>query len=153
VLALAFSVPAGASDLRSRPIIPPQPLSTWSGLYGGANFGAAFPSEKHNGRERRIALAGARLQSQATDCDCASNVLTYHAFPAPPCHQPTLVAISCNDEGTAYAVTPQWSAKFEYAFLDFSDGNFFGTTASTQVHEVKVGVNYHLAPGTLVGGF
>jgi hypothetical protein len=45
VLALAFSVPAGASDLRSRPIIPPQPLSTWSGFYGGANFGDAFPSE------------------------------------------------------------------------------------------------------------
>jgi outer membrane immunogenic protein len=45
VLAFAFSIPAEASDLGSRPIIPAPPLSNWSGFYGGANLGAAFPSE------------------------------------------------------------------------------------------------------------
>ena len=55
--------------------------------------------------------------------------------------------------GAEWMFAPGWSGKLEYAFLDFSDGNFFGATASTQVHEIKIGANYHLAPGTLVGGF
>jgi outer membrane immunogenic protein len=62
--------------------------------------------------------------------------------------------------GAEYMLTPQWSAKGEYAFLDFANQSygfgipvFGGTTANTQVHEIKVGVNYHVAPGTLIGGF
>jgi opacity protein-like surface antigen len=62
--------------------------------------------------------------------------------------------------GVEYLLTPQWSAKLEYAFLDFDKNSyFFGfptigtTTADTQVHEIKFGANYHLMPGTLPGGF
>jgi opacity protein-like surface antigen len=62
--------------------------------------------------------------------------------------------------GAEYLLTPQWSTKFEYAFLDFANNSyFFGfpaiglATANTQVHEIKVGANYHLMPGTLAGGF
>jgi opacity protein-like surface antigen len=61
--------------------------------------------------------------------------------------------------GAEYAFTPNWSAKLEYEFLDFGNETFgypFGgigvsTNINTQVHEIKVGVNYHFVPGTLFG--
>jgi len=62
--------------------------------------------------------------------------------------------------GLEYLLTPQWSAKVEYDYLDFGTstlgfvtpvGN--GATFKTQVNEVKAGVNYHWAPGTVFGGF
>jgi len=47
-------------------------------------------------------------------------------------------------------ITPRWSAKLEYDFLDFATASYgfpiTGTAISfnnTQVHEVKLGVNYH----------
>jgi len=48
---------------------------------------------------------------------------------------------------------PNWSAKLEYDFLDFGNYSYgfpvTGTAISfnTQVHEFKLGVNYHLLPG------
>jgi opacity protein-like surface antigen len=60
--------------------------------------------------------------------------------------------------GAEFMIMPQWSAKAEYNYLDFgSDSiNFVvpvigGASANTQVHEFKVGLNYHLPPGTLFG--
>ncbi len=61
--------------------------------------------------------------------------------------------------GAEYMLSPSWSAKIEYAYLDFgTDGYGFGippggvgANINTQVHEVKVGVNYHLPPGSLFG--
>jgi outer membrane autotransporter protein len=58
--------------------------------------------------------------------------------------------------GAEYAFNPSWSAKLEYAFLDFGTDNFayaIGVPVgiNTQVHEIKVGVNYHFVPGTLFG--
>jgi len=58
--------------------------------------------------------------------------------------------------GAEYRFTPAWSAKLEYSFLDFGNNNygFLGVgpvSFNTQVHEVKVGVNYHFMPGTLFG--
>jgi opacity protein-like surface antigen len=53
---------------------------------------------------------------------------------------------------------PNWSAKLEYDFLDFgSYSGGFPITGSainfnTQVHEVKIGINYHL-PVALFGPF
>ncbi len=45
--------------------------------------------------------------------------------------------------------------KFEYSYLDFGSNTFgFGPVAanvSTQINEFKVGLNYHLPPGTLFG--
>jgi opacity protein-like surface antigen len=62
--------------------------------------------------------------------------------------------------GAEYAFNPNWSAKIEYDFLDFGTDNFGFAAAggvpagiNTQVHEVKVGVNYHFTPGTLFGRF
>jgi outer membrane autotransporter protein len=54
--------------------------------------------------------------------------------------------------GAEFMLAPQWSAKAEYTFLDFGKDTIpiFGTV-DTQVHEFKVGVNYHFVPGTLFG--
>ena len=45
-----------------------------------------------------------------------------------------------------WALAPQWSAKLEYNFLDFSNDTFtFGGTpidVDTHVHLVKAGINY-----------
>jgi outer membrane autotransporter protein len=57
--------------------------------------------------------------------------------------------------GAEFMLAPQWSAKAEYNFLDFGRDNlggvFTGIAVDTQVHEFKVGVNYHWVPGTLFG--
>lgn len=57
--------------------------------------------------------------------------------------------------GAEYMLAPQWSAKAEYNFLDFGNDNLgfplAGIGVDTQVHEFKVGVNYHWLPGTLFG--
>jgi outer membrane immunogenic protein len=57
--------------------------------------------------------------------------------------------------GAEFMLAPQWSAKAEYNFLDFGKDNlgsvFTGIGVDTQVHEFKVGVNYHWVPGTLFG--
>jgi opacity protein-like surface antigen len=54
--------------------------------------------------------------------------------------------------GIEYLLTPQWSAKVEYDYLDFGTntlgfvtpvGN--GATIKTEVNEIKAGVNYHWA--------
>jgi opacity protein-like surface antigen len=51
-------------------------------------------------------------------------------------------------------IMPNWSAKLEYDYLDFGNysysfppvtGTAFGF--KTEVHEVKIGINYHLLPG------
>lgn len=48
--------------------------------------------------------------------------------------------------GVEWALAPQWSAKLEYNFLDFSNDTFtFGGTpidVDTHVHLVKAGINY-----------
>jgi opacity protein-like surface antigen len=56
--------------------------------------------------------------------------------------------------GLEYALSPRWSAKAEYSFLDFGTstigvgavvpGNVI--TVNTQVHEVKAGLNFHWSP-------
>ena len=50
-------------------------------------------------------------------------------------------------------LAPQWSAKAEYNFLDFGKDSIspIAATVDTQVHQFKVGVNYHFVPGTLFG--
>jgi len=53
--------------------------------------------------------------------------------------------------GAEFMLAPQWSAKAEYNFLDFGKDNVSGVGIDTQVHEFKVGVNYHFVPGTLFG--
>jgi outer membrane autotransporter protein len=53
--------------------------------------------------------------------------------------------------GAEFMLAPQWSAKAEYNFLDFGRDNVSGVAIDTQVHEFKVGVNYHFVPGTLFG--
>jgi len=60
--------------------------------------------------------------------------------------------------GAEFMIMPQWSAKAEYNYLDFgSDSVNFpigvvgGSRVNTEVHEFKVGLNYHLPPGTLFG--
>jgi len=55
--------------------------------------------------------------------------------------------------GVEFMLAPQWSAKAEYNFLDFGKDNIFpiAATVDTQVHQFKVGVNYHFVPGTLFG--
>lgn len=57
--------------------------------------------------------------------------------------------------GAEFMIAPQWSAKAEYNFLDFGSDNLSfplnGIAVDTQVHEFKVGVNYHWLPGTLFG--
>jgi outer membrane immunogenic protein len=61
--------------------------------------------------------------------------------------------------GAEYMLAPNWSAKIEYSYLDFGgDGFVFGITPAgvgsninTQIHEIKVGMNYHLPPGILFG--
>jgi outer membrane autotransporter protein len=62
--------------------------------------------------------------------------------------------------GLEYMLTPRWSAKLEYDYLDFGSNTVgfatpFGTglTFRTRVNEVKVGVNYHWVPGALFGMF
>ena len=60
--------------------------------------------------------------------------------------------------GMEYMWAPNWSLKAEYDFLDFGTQNLefgaLGTTigVNTNVHEFKVGFNYHWLPGTLFGG-
>jgi opacity protein-like surface antigen len=45
-VAIAFVIPAGAADLRSRPpMMMAEPVYDWSGFYVGANFGGAFARE------------------------------------------------------------------------------------------------------------
>jgi opacity protein-like surface antigen len=60
--------------------------------------------------------------------------------------------------GVEYLLSPQWSAKVEYDYLDFGSdtlgfvtpvGN--GATFKTQINEVKAGVNFHWAPGSFGG--
>jgi len=55
--------------------------------------------------------------------------------------------------GAEFMLAPQWSAKAEYNFLDFGKDGISPiiATVDTQVHEFKVGVNYHWVPGTLFG--
>jgi len=55
--------------------------------------------------------------------------------------------------GAEFMLAPQWSAKAEYNFLDFGKDSIspIAATVDTQVHEFKVGVNYHFVPGTLFG--
>lgn len=57
--------------------------------------------------------------------------------------------------GAEFLLTPRWSVKAEYNFLDFGKdqipGFDAGVTADTKVNEFKVGVNYHFMPGTLFG--
>jgi opacity protein-like surface antigen len=59
--------------------------------------------------------------------------------------------------GAEFMIAPQWSAKLEYNFLDFGTDTYnfvapiVGTSVNTQVHEIKVGLNYHLPPGMLFG--
>jgi opacity protein-like surface antigen len=62
--------------------------------------------------------------------------------------------------GLEYMLGTQWSAKLEYDYLDFGASTLgfgapFGTgvTFKTRINEVKAGVNYHWAPGTLFGMF
>ena len=54
--------------------------------------------------------------------------------------------------GAEFMIMPQWTAKAEYNFLDFGTDsvNFpIVPNVNTQVHEFKVGLNYHIAPGTI----
>jgi outer membrane autotransporter protein len=57
--------------------------------------------------------------------------------------------------GAEFMIAPQWSAKGEYNFLDFGTDNLgsplAGIAVKTEVHEFKLGVNYHWVPGTLFG--
>jgi hypothetical protein len=56
--------------------------------------------------------------------------------------------------GAEFMLAPQWSATAEYNFLDFGKDSLvfpLAGTVDTQVHEFKVGVNYHWVPGTLFG--
>jgi opacity protein-like surface antigen len=62
--------------------------------------------------------------------------------------------------GAEYMIAPQWTAKAEYTYLDFGTDTvgfpvaaFGGANVNTQVHEFKVGLNYHWLPGTLFGRF
>jgi len=62
--------------------------------------------------------------------------------------------------GAEYMLSPYWSVKAEYDYLDFGNQTFnFGIPIvgpslgiSTRVHEVKFGVNYHWLPENLFGG-
>jgi outer membrane immunogenic protein len=59
--------------------------------------------------------------------------------------------------GAEYAFSPTWSAKVEYAYLDFGTDTIGFivpaglTNIHTEVHEVKFGLNYHFMPGSLFG--
>jgi outer membrane immunogenic protein len=61
--------------------------------------------------------------------------------------------------GVEYMWAPGWSAKAEYDFLDFGTQNVgfgaLGTSlaVTTQVHEFKIGVNWHWLPGSPFGWF
>jgi opacity protein-like surface antigen len=62
--------------------------------------------------------------------------------------------------GAEYMLTPQWSAKVEYDYLDFGgNGLGFGipvfgaTNVNTRVHQFKVGGNYHWISGMPFGRF
>jgi len=62
--------------------------------------------------------------------------------------------------GAEYMLSPQWSAKVEYSYLDFGTRGYsfavpvFGpSTIHTRVNEVKFGMNYHWMPGMIMGGF
>jgi opacity protein-like surface antigen len=229
-LVFAFSLPAGAADLRSRaPELIPPPLSNWAGLYGGANFGGAFPSEnitvgsgaslstdpsgvlggiqfgynylfspnwligievefgwtsgqgtgifatpatagtftsEHNWYDLVTGRLGYAMgnwlyyvKGGGAWMNADYRMVTAGAFPGAFAINSTRSGMMIGF-GAEYMLTPQWSAKFEYAFLDFGkQSNSFGipvvgpTTADTQIHEVKVGVNYHVMPGTLIAGF
>lgn len=62
--------------------------------------------------------------------------------------------------GAEYMLSPYWSVKVEYDYLDFGNKTlnfgipFVGPSLgiATQVHEVKFGVNYHWLSGNLFGG-
>jgi opacity protein-like surface antigen len=49
--------------------------------------------------------------------------------------------------GAEFMIAPNWSAKLEYSYLDFGNQTVnlgpAGASFNTEVHEVKVGVNYH----------
>jgi outer membrane autotransporter protein len=56
--------------------------------------------------------------------------------------------------GAEFMFAPQWSAKAEYNFLDFGKDSLalpLLGSVDTQVNEFKVGINYHILPGTLFG--
>jgi len=56
--------------------------------------------------------------------------------------------------GAEFMIMPQWSAKVEYNYLDFGNDTInliVGSQVNTQVHEFKIGLNYHWVPGTLFG--
>jgi opacity protein-like surface antigen len=61
--------------------------------------------------------------------------------------------------GVEYLFPSGWSAKIEYDYLDFGTQNLLFTNVgsmvgfNTQVHEVKLGVNFHWQPGSLFGLF
>jgi outer membrane autotransporter protein len=62
--------------------------------------------------------------------------------------------------GVEYMFGERWSAKLEYDYLDFGTSTLgfgvplgAGVAIKTRVNEVKAGVNYHWAPGTLFGMF
>jgi outer membrane autotransporter protein len=62
--------------------------------------------------------------------------------------------------GFEYLLSPRWSVKVEYNYLDFGTTNLGlatpfgpGLTAHTRVNEVKAGFNVHWLPGTLFGAF
>ena len=228
-LAFAFSLPAGAADPSSHPPIIPRPLSSWSGFYGGANFGGAFPSEDVTvgsgasfSTDPSGVLGGIQFgynylfspnwliglevefdwtsgQGTATFANATTvgtftsnhnwydivagrvgttmgpwfycvkggvawmnadyQMVTAAAIPGGVTINSTRSGLMIG-VGAEYMLTPRWSAKGEYAFLDFGNQSygfgipvFGGTTVNTQVHEIKVGVNYHVVPGTLIGGF
>jgi outer membrane immunogenic protein len=55
--------------------------------------------------------------------------------------------------GVEYMLTPRWSAKLAYDYLDFGSNTLglatpfgAGLTFRTRVNEVKAGVNYHWTP-------
>ena len=61
--------------------------------------------------------------------------------------------------GGEFALTPNWSAKAEYNYMDFgsrtalaSDGTTF-LTSRTDLQVTKVGLNYRFGPGTVVAKF
>jgi outer membrane autotransporter protein len=57
--------------------------------------------------------------------------------------------------GAEMQIAPQWTAKAEYTYLDFGSDAValpvVGANVNTEVHEFKIGLNYHWMPGTLFG--
>jgi outer membrane immunogenic protein len=56
--------------------------------------------------------------------------------------------------GLEYQLSPRWSAKAEYSFLDFGSATIASNlvvpgdslAVTNQIHEVKAGFNYHWRP-------